>query len=201
MLSIKVWLFSYPTVKMYVLGAQKSFLNETVLLSTHNKCFGWEIYFFFYPLLTKGLTYIVSGPHPCCVSRSDPIVHVFCCAWSWSKTTSIVYILMLKKKATLSFVYVNLMARLICIAIPGPLSGQSYVYKSFTHMLYLGNTFLFQHDNAPIPAIWQWTVCKLIMSWERSGSVVECLTRDWEAAGSSLTGVTTLWSLSKTHLS
>ena len=37
--------------------------------------------------------------------------------------------------------------------------------------------------------------------WERSGSVVECLTQDQEAAGSSLTGVTALWSLSKTHLS
>ena len=37
--------------------------------------------------------------------------------------------------------------------------------------------------------------------WERSGSVVECLTWDRRAAGSSLTGVTALWSLSKTHLS
>ena len=36
---------------------------------------------------------------------------------------------------------------------------------------------------------------------ERSGSVVECLTRDLRAAGSSLTGVTALWYLSKTHLS
>ena len=36
---------------------------------------------------------------------------------------------------------------------------------------------------------------------ERSGSVVESLTRDRRAAGSSLTGVTALWSLSKTHLS
>ena len=36
---------------------------------------------------------------------------------------------------------------------------------------------------------------------ERSGSVVECLTRDRGAAGSSLTGVTVLWFLSKTHLS
>ena len=36
---------------------------------------------------------------------------------------------------------------------------------------------------------------------ERSGSVVECLTRDRDAAGLSLTGVTVLWSLSKTHLS
>ena len=32
-------------------------------------------------------------------------------------------------------------------------------------------------------------------------SVVECLTGDREAAGSSLTGVTALWSLCKTHLS
>ena len=36
---------------------------------------------------------------------------------------------------------------------------------------------------------------------ERSGSVVECLTRNREAAGSSLTGVTVLWCLNKTHLS
>ena len=36
---------------------------------------------------------------------------------------------------------------------------------------------------------------------EPSGSVVECLTRDREAAGSSLTRVTALWSLSTTHLS
>ena len=36
---------------------------------------------------------------------------------------------------------------------------------------------------------------------ERSGSVLECLTRDRRAAGSSLTGVTASWSLSKTHLS
>ena len=34
---------------------------------------------------------------------------------------------------------------------------------------------------------------------ERSGSVVECLTRDRGAVGSSLTGVTALWSLSKPH--
>ena len=40
--------------------------------------------------------------------------------------------------------------------------------------------------------------CKYL---ERSGSVVECLTRDRRAAGSSLTGVTALWFLSKTHLS
>ena len=37
--------------------------------------------------------------------------------------------------------------------------------------------------------------------WERSGSVVKCLTRDRRAAGSSLTGVTALLSLSKAHLS
>ena len=36
---------------------------------------------------------------------------------------------------------------------------------------------------------------------ERSGSVVECLTRDRGATGLILTGVTALWSLSKTHIS
>ena len=41
----------------------------------------------------------------------------------------------------------------------------------------------------------------ITMNRDRSGSVVECLTRDRRAAGSSLTGVTALWSLSKTHLS
>ena len=40
-----------------------------------------------------------------------------------------------------------------------------------------------------------------IQKGEHSGSMVECLTRDREAPGSSLTGVTALWSLSKTHLS
>ena len=60
--------------------------------------------------------------------------------------------------------------------------------------------------------IWVSVVCKMthlcdtsvhnaISSWERSGSVEECFTRDQEAAGSSLTGGTVLWSLSKTHLS
>ena len=39
------------------------------------------------------------------------------------------------------------------------------------------------------------------LSRERSGSVVECLTRDQRAAGSNLTSVTALWSLSKTHVS
>ena len=37
--------------------------------------------------------------------------------------------------------------------------------------------------------------------WEHSGSVVECLTQERGAGGLSLTGVTALWSLSKTHLS
>ena len=48
-----------------------------------------------------------------------------------------------------------------------------------------------------------WTVYPSIRlgNRERSGSVVECLTRDRRAVGSSLTGVTALWSLSKTHLS
>ena len=42
---------------------------------------------------------------------------------------------------------------------------------------------------------------KLVFFRERSGSVVEFLIQDRGAAGSSLTAVTALWSLSKTHLS
>ena len=38
--SVKLLRFSYPSVLTYVLGAQKNGLIETVLLSTHNICFG-----------------------------------------------------------------------------------------------------------------------------------------------------------------
>ena len=43
-------IFSNPSVRTYVLGAQKNRLVETVLLSTHIICFGWEIrkLFFFW---------------------------------------------------------------------------------------------------------------------------------------------------------
>ena len=41
----------------------------------------------------------------------------------------------------------------------------------------------------------------MVESREGSGSVVECLNQDRGATGSSLTGVTALLSLSKTHLS
>ena len=36
----KIMNFSYPSILTYVSGAQKNFLIETVLLSTHNICFG-----------------------------------------------------------------------------------------------------------------------------------------------------------------
>ena len=50
-------LFSYPSVLTCVLVAQKNSLIETVLLSTHNICFGWEIrkIIFCYTLLSGGL--------------------------------------------------------------------------------------------------------------------------------------------------
>ena len=54
---MKMLIFSYPSVLTYVLGAQKNHLIETVLLSTHNICFGCEIrkLNFHYALLTKDL--------------------------------------------------------------------------------------------------------------------------------------------------
>ena len=39
-LSVKLYIFSYPSVLTYVLGAQKNRHIETVLLSTHSICFG-----------------------------------------------------------------------------------------------------------------------------------------------------------------
>ena len=47
-------MFSNTCFLAYVLGAQKNRLIETVLLSTHNICFGWEIrkLFFRYALLS-----------------------------------------------------------------------------------------------------------------------------------------------------
>ena len=64
---------------------------------------------------------------------------------------------------------------------------------------------LFMHIQGTIVPFVICTFVPLSHCWpqprERSGSVVECLTLDQRAAGSSLTGITALWSLSKTHLS
>ena len=38
--SVKLLIISFPSIVTYVLGAQKNRLIETVLLSTHNICFG-----------------------------------------------------------------------------------------------------------------------------------------------------------------
>ena len=48
----------------------------------------------------------------------------------------------------------------------------------------------------------EWTVIDLtfVIMGEGSGSVVECLTRDRRAAGSSLTGVTALCPLARTFI-
>ena len=59
--SIKLQLFTYPSVKTCVLGAQNNRLIETVLLSTHNICFGLEIrkINLSYTLLSGGLYLLV----------------------------------------------------------------------------------------------------------------------------------------------
>ena len=85
------------------------------------------------------------------------------------------YILMLKKKATLSFLYT---VCLICIEISRSLIGQHYVEEVLhQHVLQIyqtvGINFLFQQDTASIPVTWQGTICKLVMSYSldwRSGS-------------------------------
>ena len=58
------------------------------------------------------------------------------------------------------------------------------------------------HSLSPLPsADSRMVVVSYKRKWERSGSVVECLTRDRGVAGSNLTDVTALWSLNKTHFS
>ena len=57
--SVKLRIFSYPSVLTFIMGAQKKCHIETVLLSTHNIWFSWYIrkliIFFYYPLLSGGL--------------------------------------------------------------------------------------------------------------------------------------------------
>ena len=64
----------------------------------------------------------------------------------------------------------KVMVSSICIVIRGSLTGQRYVDEVLhPHVLPLywtvGTIFLFQQDNAPIPAIWQGTICKLAMAY------------------------------------
>ena len=42
--------FSYPLALTYLLGAEKSYLIETILLSNHNICFGEKHDFFLHTL-------------------------------------------------------------------------------------------------------------------------------------------------------
>ena len=60
MLGVKLWIFSYPSIKTCVLGAQMNHLIEKVLLSMQNICFGWEIrkWILNDALLSGGLYYV-----------------------------------------------------------------------------------------------------------------------------------------------
>ena len=74
---------------------------------------------------------------------------------------------------------------------------------SFGHSIKIFLVYFKNYGKGLVLSLWpllHWSSGKN-QNGERSGSVVECLTRDWGVAGSSLTGVTALWSLSKTHLS
>ena len=57
-LSVKLLIFSYPSILTYVLGTQKNRLTETVLLSTHNILFGCEIRKLFF-CYAHGLSYLL----------------------------------------------------------------------------------------------------------------------------------------------
>ena len=64
---VKLRLFSYPSGQTYVFGAQKNRLIETVLLSTHNICFGSEIRKIIFAHLSGGLIVVN-------VQHSSPIL-------------------------------------------------------------------------------------------------------------------------------
>ena len=109
---------------------------------------------------------------------------MFCCALLYV-ISSYALILMGKERAGCFALLVFRVSRDCCLALPRGDMGLSAVcgcgIPDHTRLLFLCQTYD-KHR-------------------ERRGSVVECLTRDRRAAGSSLTGVTALWSLSKTHLS
>ena len=101
--------------------------------------------------------------------------------------------------------YINTLKQELGTATPyehNLLDERSVINRHRCHMAAKLGVFV-DEDHSELPALYWLSklhkrhyTCKR----ERSGSVVECLTRDRGAAGSSLTGVTALWSLSKTHL-
>ena len=60
--SVKWWIFSYPSILSYVLDAQKNRLIETVLLSTHNICFGLRNKIIIFWLHTLIYVYVACDP-------------------------------------------------------------------------------------------------------------------------------------------
>ena len=58
LLSVKLSIFSYPSVLTYVLGAQKNNLIETFPLSTHIIYFDWGIRFFWYTLNLRAMNIV-----------------------------------------------------------------------------------------------------------------------------------------------
>ena len=78
-----------------------------------------------------------------------------------------------------------------------------YITAYFLQMCHMLDQFLWGHSSrvCDISCFFFCFFFVFVFFRECSGSVVECLTWDRGAAGSSLTGVTALWSLSKTHLS
>ena len=67
--------------------------------------------------------------------------------------------------------------------------------------MWIGANIAGQHNKNAFKFVLQLLILSQTQILERSGLVVECLTRDRRAAGLSLTGITALWSLSTTHLS
>ena len=84
---VKLLLFYYQSIRTCVLGAQTNRHIETVLLSTHYICFGWEIkkIVFQYTLLSEGLficeflSNVLTFNHFNWVNNWPEVIELFAC--------------------------------------------------------------------------------------------------------------------------
>ena len=73
----------------------------------------------------------------------------------------------------------------------------TFIKLSFVIKIFVLSIFSGPLRQVLLSFVYSWPIQYCVR--EQSGSVVECLTLDLGAAGSSLRGITALWSLSKTH--
>ena len=139
----------------------------------------------------------------------SPLYNSIVSLWGWGQIRSI------KDKYIELLSYKNLIKSIACVCTvchDNSISQQPMLWTRSTLL------YCFEQNGVFSPFIVRWLSLQTawtqiqtnrtsVLIWiqtvwhsrEGSGSVVECLTGDRRAAGSSLTGVTASWSLSETH--